>query len=128
MAHADLALAASGTVTTEAAILGTPMVIFYRVNRLSWLIGKMLVTIPFFSMVNLIAGKRIVAELIQGHMTGKSLAREATVLLGSPEARLAMKSDLAVVAQKLHLKGTAGENAISRAADEVVKVWEECVA
>jgi len=128
MAHADLALAASGTVTTEAAILGTPMVIFYRVNRLSWLIGKMLVTIPFFSMVNLIAGKRIVAELIQGHMTGQSLAREAAVLLGSPEARLAMKSDLAVVAQKLHLKGTAGETAISRAADEVVKVWEERVA
>ena len=128
MAHADLALAASGTVTTEAAILGTPMVIFYRVNRLSWLIGKMLVSIPFFSMVNLIAGKRIVAELIQGQMTGQALVREAAVLLRSPAARLAMKTDLAVVAQKLHLNGTAGETAISRAADEVEKVWEERVA
>lgn len=128
MAHADLALAASGTVTTEAAILGTPMVIFYRVNRLSWLIGKMLVNIPFFSMVNLIAGKRIVAELIQGQMTGQALTREATALLGSQEARLKMRDELADVARKLRLEGSAGETAISRAADEVVKVWEDCVA
>jgi len=79
-------------------------------------------------MVNLIAGKRIVAELIQGQMTGQALVREAAVLLRSPAARLAMKSDLAVVAQKLHLNGTVGETAISRAADEVEKVWEERVA
>ena len=57
MAHADLALAASGTVTVEAALLGTPMVTFYRVTGLSWVAGKLLVKVPFYSMVNLIAGR-----------------------------------------------------------------------
>jgi len=121
MAHADLALAASGTVSTEAAILGTPMVIFYRVNGLSWLLGKMLVTVPFFSMVNLIAEKRLVAELIQGQMSPEALAREAAGLLRSAGARQKMREELALVTARLKLEGSA----ISRAADEVVKLWEE---
>ena len=57
IAHADVALAASGTVTVEAALLGTPMVTFYRVNALSWLLGH-LVKVPYYSMVNLVAGRR----------------------------------------------------------------------
>ena len=57
MAHADLALAASGTVTVEAALLGTPMVTFYKVTAPSWVAGKLLVRVPFYSMVNLIAGR-----------------------------------------------------------------------
>ena len=65
LACADLALAASGTVTVEACLLGTPMVTFYRVNRLSWLMGRLLVRVPFYSMVNLVAGRRVVPELIQ---------------------------------------------------------------
>jgi len=48
MAHADLALAASGTVTVEAALLGTPMVTFYKVTAASWLAGKFLVDVPFY--------------------------------------------------------------------------------
>src|SRR5450755_3416910 len=59
IAHADLALAASGTVTVEAALLGTPMVTFYKVTAASWLMGRMLVRVPFYSMVNLIAGREI---------------------------------------------------------------------
>src|SRR5450755_528874 len=59
IAHADLALAASGTVTVEAALLGTPMVTFYKVAAASWLMGRMLVRVPFYSMVNLIAGREI---------------------------------------------------------------------
>ncbi len=81
MAHADLALAASGTVTVEAALLGTPMVTFYRVTAASWLAGKFLVDVPFYSMVNLIAGRAVVPELMQGQMTGENLAREAPRLL-----------------------------------------------
>ena len=50
------------------------MVAFYRVNRLSWLIGKLLVRVPFYSMVNLIAGRRVVPELIQGDLSGERLA------------------------------------------------------
>src|SRR5579872_5454427 len=81
MAHADLALAASGTVTVEAALLGTPMVTFYRVSTPSWLAGKLLVDVPFYSMVNLIAGRAVVPELMQGAMTGEAIACEASRLL-----------------------------------------------
>ena len=86
MAHADLALAASGTVTVEAALLGTPMVTFYKVTPLSWLAGKFLVDVPFYSMVNLIAGRAVVPELMQGQMTGENLAREALRLLTDERA------------------------------------------
>ena len=74
MAHSDLALAASGTVTVEAALLGTPMVTFYKVTTASWLAGKPLVDVPFYSMVNLIAGRAVVPELMQGQMTGERIA------------------------------------------------------
>src|ERR1039457_2332886 len=69
MAHADLVLAASGTVTVEAALLGTPMVTFYKVTPPSWLAGKLLVRVPFYSMVNLIAGRAVVPELIDRKST-----------------------------------------------------------
>lgn len=101
LAHADLALAASGTVTVEAALLGTPMVTFYRVSKLSWWMGRFLVRVPFYSMVNLIAGRRVVPELIQDDMTGERLAGEATGLLDDPAARAEMKAGLANVRRKL---------------------------
>ncbi len=56
-------------LTIEACLLGTPMVTFYRVNKLSWWMGKALVRVPFYSMVNLVAGRRIVPEFIQDQMT-----------------------------------------------------------
>ena len=87
LAHADLALAASGTVTVEAAIIGTPMVTFYRVSELSWWMGRFLLRVPFYSMVNLIAGRRVVPELIQGDMTGERLAAEAFRLIDNASAR-----------------------------------------
>src|SRR5579871_2405679 len=94
IAHADLALAASGTVTVEAALLGTPMVTFYKVTTASWLLGRMLVRVPFYSMVNLIAGRAIVPELMQEQMTGKRLAAEAHRLLHDETARRQMRADL----------------------------------
>lgn len=101
MAHADVALAASGTVTVEAALLGTPMVTFYRVTRPSWLIGKLLVRVPFYSMVNLIAGRALVPELMQDEMTGERLAAEAQRLLADAGARARMQAGLAEVRAKL---------------------------
>lgn len=101
MAHADVALAASGTVTVEAALLGTPMVTFYRVTRASWLIGKLLVRVPFYSMVNLIAGRALAPELMQDQMTGERLAAEARRLLSDAAARARMRAGLAEVRQKL---------------------------
>ncbi len=88
IAHADLALAASGTVTIEAALVGTPMVTFYKVNPLSWLLGRLLVRVPFYSMVNLVAGRAIVPELMQSAATGERLAAECAVAVARrPGAR-----------------------------------------
>jgi lipid-A-disaccharide synthase len=98
---ADVALAASGTVTIEACLLETPMVTFYRVNSISWWMGKALVRVPFYSMVNLVAGRRIVPELIQDQMTAESLAQEALALLENKVARDGMRRNLAEVAGKL---------------------------
>lgn len=121
MAHADVVMAASGTVTVEAALLGAPMVVFYRVSELTWLLGRRLVTVPFFSMVNLIADKQVVAELIQNEMTPAALASETAKLLRSSEIRWKMKEDLKEVTAGLTVSGSA----MSRAADEVERVWEE---
>ncbi len=101
LACADLALAASGTVTIEGCLLNTPMITYYRVNRLSWLIGKLLVRVPFYSMVNLIAGRAVVPELMQTKLTGERLAAEAMLLLEDPEARARMREELGAVAAKL---------------------------
>ena len=101
LAHADLALAASGTVTVEAAVLGTPMVTCYRVSGLSWWMGKSLVRVPFFSMVNLIAGRQVVPELIQDDMTAEHLSAEVLNLLNSPGNLSRMRAGLAEVRSRL---------------------------
>ena len=120
LAYCDLALAASGTVTVEGALLGAPMVTFYRVAPLSWAIGRALVDVPFYSMVNLIAGRKIVPELMQREMTGERLASEAARLLDDEAYRGKMREELALVAAKLAGVG----DAIARAADEVERVVE----
>ena len=120
MAHADLALAASGTVTVEAALLGTPMVTFYKVTTASWLAGKFLVDVPFYSMVNLIAGRAVVPELMQSRATGANLAREALRLLADEPARAEMKAGLAEVRRKL----AGGSAAPQRAALAIKGILE----
>jgi lipid-A-disaccharide synthase len=101
LANAEVALAASGTVTIEAALLGAPMVTFYRVNALSWILGRWMVNAPFLSMVNLVAERQVAAELIQGDMTGERIAAEARRLLGDESAKRKMKADLDDVKQRL---------------------------
>ncbi len=103
--HADLALAASGTVTIEAAVLGTPMVTFYKVNSLSWFAGRRLVKAPFLSMVNLVAGRRIVPELIQTDMTPANIVEAAKTLLTQPAAAGSMRAELARVRALLKPEG-----------------------
>jgi lipid-A-disaccharide synthase len=122
MAHADLALAASGTVTVEAAILGTPMVTFYKVTRPSWIVGKLLVDVPFYSMVNLIAGRALVPELMQDQMTGERLAAEARRLLSNEGARNEMKAGLAEIRSRL--ADPAGVQPARRAAEIVQDILE----
>ena len=109
---ADCAIVASGTATVEAALLGTPMVVVYRVSPTSAFVLRRLVRSPFIAMVNLIAGRRVVPELIQDQFTSEAVVEEVRKLLGSPAAREEMKAGLAEVRTKL---GPGG--AIERAAD-----------
>jgi lipid-A-disaccharide synthase len=119
LAHCDVALAKSGTGNVEAALLGAPMVTFYRVTGVSWAIGKLLVDVPFYSMVNLIAQKKVVPELMQDEMTGERLAAETTRLLDDANERGKMKEELALVASLL---SGDGSDAISRAADAIERM------
>jgi lipid-A-disaccharide synthase len=121
LAYSQLALAASGTVTVEAALLGAPMVTFYRVNELSWLLGRWLVRAPFLSMVNLVAGRRVAPELIQGEMTGERIASEAIRLLDDETARERMRAGLAEVKAKL----ASGGDPMETAAEWIEKVFSE---
>jgi lipid-A-disaccharide synthase len=112
LAAADCAIVASGTATVEAALLGTPMVVVYRVAPTTAFILRRLVRTPFFSMVNLVTGRRVVPELIQNDFTPTAVAAEVRRLLDSAAAREDMKRGLAEVREKL---GSGG--AIERAAD-----------
>lgn len=101
VAHARAAIVASGTASTETAILGTPLVIVYRVTRLSWWLGRRLVDIPFFSIVNLVAGRQVVPELIQDRYTGAAVAAELTRVLADGPERARMQDALAAVTASL---------------------------
>ena len=112
LAAADCAIIASGTATVEAALLGTPMVVVYRVTPASAFILRRMVRSPFIGMVNLIAGRIVAPELIQDRFTPSALESEVRRVLESPEARAEAKAGLAEVRAKL---GSGG--AIERAAD-----------
>jgi len=112
LAAADCAIVASGTATIEASLLGTPMVVIYRVRPLSAFILRRMIRTPFFSMVNLIAGRRVVTELIQDDFTPEAVESEVRRLLDSPGTTSEMRASLAEVRAKL---GPGG--AIERAAD-----------
>jgi lipid-A-disaccharide synthase len=115
LAAADAAIVSSGTATIEAALLDVPMVVIYRVTPLTALLAKPLVRTPFFSMVNLIAEKRLVPELIQNDFTPARVSAEVLRLLREPSARDALRAGLAQVRARL---GSPG--AVERAADAIL--------
>jgi len=112
LAAADCAIVASGTATVEAALLGTPMVVVYRVSPTSAFFLRRMVRSPFIAMVNLIAGRRVVSELIQDQFTPLTVEEEVRKILESPAVRDEMKAGLADVRQRLGASGS-----IERAAD-----------
>ena len=113
VAHAQAAIVASGTAATETALLGTPMAIVYRVSGLSWLLGRWLVHTPFYSMVNLVAGRELVPEFIQDRFQPEPVARKIGQLLDDPESRERMRADLAEVAARLRPPLPDKEGALS---------------
>jgi len=117
LASADVAVVASGTVTVQAALHGCPMVVVYRVGPLTYTLGKPLVHVDTYAMVNLVAGRRVVPELIQDAFTPEAAAAEALRVLTEPSHAARVKADLAEVRAKL---GTAG--ASRRAAEAVVEI------
>ncbi len=90
---ADVAVVSSGTATVETALLGTPMVVIYRLNPLTYFLARRLIRVPYIAMVNLIAGRRVVPELIQDQASAESIAREALTILTDEAARKKMKAD-----------------------------------
>ena len=115
LAAADAAIISSGTATVEAALLDVPMVVIYRVTPLTAFLAKPLVRTPFFSMVNLIAERRIVPELIQSDFTPERVSAETVRLLRDPAARENIRACLAEVRRRLGPPG-----AVERAADAIL--------
>jgi lipid-A-disaccharide synthase len=111
------AVVASGTATVETALTGTPFVVVYRLWMLTWLLGRRLVKLDTFAMPNLIAGKKIVPELIQGDFTGEAVVRELKKILPDGSAREEMQEALADAKRKLAVT----EAPPLRAAEEILK-------
>jgi lipid-A-disaccharide synthase len=112
LAHADASIVSSGTATVEAALLNAPMIVVYRVAPLTAILAKPLVRTKFFSMVNLIAGREVVPELIQKDFTPGKVAAQTLRLLRDSAATAAMRLELAEVRARLGPPG-----AVERAAD-----------
>lgn len=112
MAACTAVVAASGTVTLELAILEVPMIVTYKLAPLTYYLGKLLVKLDHFSLVNLIAGYTAVPELLQDEVTPKKIAEELTTLLFQPEKRQRMKAALREVKGKLGSAGASEKAAL----------------
>lgn len=122
VADSHLALCASGTATLEVGLLGTPMVMVYRLASWTYALAKLLVRLPNVSLVNLVLGRRVVPELIQGNANPERIAAEAARLLTDAGERGRMRAALAEV------RGRLGESGASRrAAGEVAAMLTELV-
>ncbi|TDI65760.1 MAG: lipid-A-disaccharide synthase [Alphaproteobacteria bacterium] len=115
-AASDAALAASGTVTYELAMAGVPMVIAYRLDAMSSVVIKAMVKIAYASVINIVLGRQVVPEFIQGKCEAKGIAGALMTLFRDPEARRAQVRDLAEVARALGL----GQAPSSQRAAEII--------
>jgi lipid-A-disaccharide synthase len=120
LAAADAAVVSSGTATVEAALLDVPMVVIYRVTPLTALLARPLLRTPYFSMVNLIAGRAVVPELIQHDFTPERVAGEVFRLLRDSKAREDLRAGLDEVRQALGPPG-----AVERAADFIANLLKD---
>lgn len=120
IADSHLALCASGTATLEVGLLGTPMIVLYRLTSGSYWLGRLLVRLPHFSLVNLVLDEAAVPELLQRDADGPAVARLADELLGDAPAIAAMRARLACLRGRLGEPGASG-----RAADAIVELLDE---
>jgi lipid-A-disaccharide synthase len=111
MAACNAAMAASGSLTLELAILKVPLVVSYKVATLSYLVGKHFIKVQFVSLVNLIAGREVVRELLQNEATPENIFQEMLRLLKNREAQRNMKQQLAEVTGQLGEPGASKRTA-----------------
>jgi lipid-A-disaccharide synthase len=104
-------VAASGTVTLEAAILGTPLVVVYKVNPLTYWLGKRLVKVNYVALVNIIAGEEIAPELIQHEVTPELIARESMKIFKDDQRKMWIKGRLKDVRYELGNPGASDKAA-----------------
>lgn len=116
MAHSRLLLVASGTATLEAGIAGTPMIIIYKTSALTYFIGRRLIKVPDIGLVNLVAGKRVVPEFLQGEARPGAIFLMAQVLLAEGRPRQVVMAELAKIRDILGEPGAA-----KRAAGEILE-------
>lgn len=107
IARASLALVASGTATLETALIGRPQIIFYRVHWLSFWVARFMARVRHLGLVNIIAGREVSPELLQGRFTKDALAQEAAKLLTDDDVRLATAEAYAEVRRRLGEGGAA---------------------
>ncbi len=112
IAAADLALSSSGTATLECAVLGTPVVVMYRLSRATYWLARHLISLPNFSLVNILAGRRLVPELLQNQVNGPRIAEEARTVL-EPANYQCIVSGLAEVKAKLGKFGASRRAAVA---------------
>ena len=121
--HARASIVASGTATVEAALTGNPFVVVYRVSPLSYAVAKRVVDVPHVAMVNLIAGRRVVPELIQGDFTAENVVSQLQPLLDEGRPRADMLASLHEISGMLKAEGNRdGESAIDRVAGITLEV------
>jgi lipid-A-disaccharide synthase len=116
--HSRAGIVASGTATVEAALMGTPFVMVYRVSGLTYAMGKPRVKIPYFAMVNLIAEEEVVPELVQHKFTAENIVAEMNKIIPDGEPRARMIERLAAV--KVRLKHGSGGAHPSETAAEII--------
>src|SRR5438128_5295485 len=114
IAAADIALSSSGTATLECAVIGTPVVVMYRLTMITHWLAKWLVKLPFFGLINIIAGAEVVPELIQRDVNGERIAAEVR-RLAEPAEHRRVRAALAAVREKL-----GGPGASRRAAEAIM--------
>jgi lipid-A-disaccharide synthase len=112
MQYADAAIVTSGTATLETGWFGTPMVVVYRTSPITFAIGRRLVDVPYIGLVNIVAGRKIVPELIQNDCTPERLIAEVGPLLDDPERGRRMRADLAVMKSRLGGPGASDRVAL----------------
>ena len=117
LTRCSLAIVASGTATLECAMAGLPMLVIYKTSWLTYWLGRFLIQLPYLSMVNVLAGEKVVPEFLQGAMEPERLAKAALQILRNPKGAEAMAGRIRDVAKKL-----GGPGAAARAATEVEEV------